>query len=106
MKFKRKCEKCGFDYEYEGYANFIVFCPNCNDYVFAECEYGYGSVVPCRIYYGSEIVGMVTYDKECVGRYRIDSDIFYIHKVLEKTYLEALFEAKDMLAELIKERNE
>lgn len=102
MVFKKKCGKCTFEYEYEGFANLITFCPNCNNYDFLECEYGYGPVVPCRIYHGSKVVGMVTYNEDAEKRYRIDSDKFNLHKVLEHSYLEALYEARDMFAELIK----
>ena len=81
----------------------IAFCPNCNSYDYLECEYGYGPVVPCKIYHGSREIGMVTYDKMDRMKYRIDSDVFNIHKVLENTYLNALYEAKDMVTDLLQE---
>ena len=73
-------------------------------YDFLECEFGYGPVVPCRIYHGSKVVGMVTYNEGHEKRYRIDSDIYILHKVLENSYLEALYEAKDIFFEIINER--
>ena len=97
MNFKRKCKSCDFEYEYEGFANLMTFCPSCNSYDFLECEYGYGPVVPCRIYHGSKEIGMISYDKENRTKYRIDSDALKLHQVLEKTYLEALHEARDIL---------
>lgn len=102
MVFKKQCGKCTFEYEYEGFANLITFCPNCNNYDFLECEYGYGPVVPCRIYHGNKVVGMVTYNEDSEKRYRIDSDIFNLHKVLEHSYLEALYETRDIFSKLIK----
>lgn len=35
--------------------------------------------------------------------YRVDSDVFNIHKELEHSYLEALCEARDMFVELVTE---
>ena len=102
--FSRKCCICGFEYKYEGCSNLISFCPNCNKYDFLECEYGYGPVVPCRIYHGSKVVGMVTYNDDYGTSYRIDSDIFNLHKVLENSYLKALYEAKDIFSEILNDR--
>ena len=73
-------------------------------YDFLECEFGYGPVVPCRICHGSKVVGMVTYNEGHEKRNRIDSDIYNLHKVLENSYLEALYEAKDIFFEIINER--
>ena len=47
---------------------------------------------------------MVTYNEGHEKRYRIDSDIYNLHKVLENSYLEALYEAKDIFFEIINER--
>lgn len=105
MIVKRCCVKCGFEYEYESFANSIVFCPHCNNYTHLECEYGYGTVVPCKIYYGSREIGMVSYNENPKQRYRIDSDVFNLHKALEHSYLEALYEARDLIFELINEKN-
>ena len=101
MVFKKKCGRCEFEYEYEGFVNLITICPNCNSYDFMECEFGYGPVVPCRIYHGNEVIGMVNYSEGSEKRYRVDSDKYNIHKLLDCSYLEALFEAKDILLELI-----
>ena len=60
-------------------------------------DVGCGPVVPCRIYHGSKEIGMISYDKENRTKYRIDSDALKLHQVLEKTYLEALHEARDVL---------
>ena len=103
--FKRQCNKCSFEYKHEGFANLIVFCPKCNTYDYLECEYGYGPVVHCRICHGNKEVAMITYDKENRNKYRIDSDVFNLHKVLENTYLDALYEAKDIISDLLQERN-
>lgn len=103
MILKKRCDKCGFEYEYEGFANLIVFCPCCNEYDYLSCEYGFGPVVPCRIYHGNKVVGLVSYNGDSQRSYRIDSDVFNLHNVLEHSYLEALYEARDMLSELINE---
>ena len=104
MVFKKKCGKCEIEYEYEGFANLIAFCPNCNSYDFLECEYGYGPVVPCRIYYGNEVIGMVNYSEDSEKRYRVDSDKFNVHQLLDSSYLEALHEAREIFDELINSR--
>lgn len=93
-----KCKQCNHDIEYEISGNFIVFCPDCRKYAFLLCEYGFGPVVPCKILLGQEEIAMVTYHDRNNSIYRYDSDKFHIHKVLAKTYLEALLEAKDITA--------
>jgi len=98
---KKQCKKCNFEYEYEGFANLMVFCPCCDEFDYLSCEYGFGPVVPCRIYHGSKEVGMVSYKDSSQRGYRLESDVFDLHKELERSYLEALYEAKDMIAELI-----
>lgn len=103
MVFKKKCTKCLFEYEYETFANIIVFCPNCGNYDFMECEYGYGPVVPCRIYRGNKVMGMVTSDEDPERRYQIHSDVFDIHMPLQSSYLDALYEAKEIFSKLINE---
>lgn len=102
MIYHRKCEHCNYEYEYEGYANLIVFCPKCHSFNYLECEYGYGPVVPCKIYLGNDEVGIITYDHEERSRYRYDSEKFGTHMILEQTYLNALYEAKDITANLLK----
>jgi hypothetical protein len=62
-----------------------------------ECEYGYGPVTPCIILLGDEIIGTIN-----VG----DRNIYYLgyqsQKImLKKTYLEALYEAVDLIENLI-----
>ncbi|MDF2589982.1 MAG: hypothetical protein K0S41_3823 [Anaerocolumna sp.] len=102
MIFHRKCKSCNGEYEYEGYANLIVFCPNCYKFDYLECEYGYGPVVPCRIYLGNEEIAMVTYHNGGETKYQYDSTKFCLHKDLKNDYLEALYEARDITAQLLK----
>jgi len=101
---KHVCQKCNTDVEYELSANFIVFCPHCRSYVFLECEYGYGPVVPCNILLGTkkiaEVVKCDTYDQR---KYALQSEHFGIHIVLQHEYLDALVEAKDIITESLKE---
>ena len=101
---KKQCENCGFEYEFEEFANLIAFCPCCNAYDHLSCDYGFGPIVPCRIYHGSNVVGEVSYNGNSQHRYRIDSDVFNLHTVLKHSYLEALYEAKDMIFKFINER--
>ena len=49
-------------------------------------------------------IRMIIYDQENRIKYRIDSDALNIHQVLEKIYLEALHEAREIFCELMKER--
>ena len=93
-----RCKYCNQDVEYEISANFIVFCPHCKNYMFLLCEYGFGPVVPCRILLGKEEIATVTCDDSADNIYRYDSDKFQIHKNLNKTYYNALLEAKDITA--------
>lgn len=101
MIFHRKCNSCNNEYEYEGCATLIVFCPHCHRFDYLECEYGYGPIAPCRVYLGNEIVGMITYHQGNQSQYRYDSERYNIHRVLERSYLEALYEAKDITADLL-----
>lgn len=93
-----KCKQCNHEFEYEISSNLIVFCPYCKKYAFLLCEYGFGPVVPCKILLGQEEIATVTYHDRNNSIYRYDSDKFHIHKVLAKTYLEALLEAEDITA--------
>lgn len=103
---KRCCKKCGIEYEYELFANLILYCPNCDSYDHLECEYGYGPVVPCKIYHGGKEIAMITYDANGRNKYRVDSDKYNVHKVLEHTYLEALYEARDIITHLLNKKGE
>ena len=96
---KRQCKRCVFEYEFEPFANLITFCPSCNKYDYLSCEYGFGPVVPCRIYHGSKVIGLVSYNDVSERVYRLDSDELNIHKVLNNTYLQALEEAIDIVAD-------
>lgn len=98
---KIHCKNCATEYEVELCANFMTFCPNCNSSNFMECEYGYGPVVPCRIYYGNKMIGMVSNDSNDRMKYRIDMDSFNVHRILNKRYLEALQEARDIVTDLL-----
>ncbi len=95
------CKNCENEYEVELCANFMTFCPKCNSYNFMECEYGYGPVVPCRIYHGDKVIGMVNNDSKDRMKYRVDLDGFNVHKILNKRYLEALQEARDMVTDFL-----
>ncbi len=102
MTQKCVCQKCNTDLEYELSANFIVFCPHCCSYVYLECEYGYGPVVPCNILLGTEIIAEVKYDTYNQNQYILQSEHFDIDIILQHKYLEALVEAKDIVAKSLK----
>lgn len=104
MTQKRVCPKCNADVEYELSANFMVFCPHCRSYVLLECEYGYGPVVPCNILLGAKKVAeVVTCDSYNQSQYVLQSEHFGIHIILKNMYLDALLEAKDIIAKSLKE---
>lgn len=98
---KRTCRHCNAEYEYEGCANFITFCPHCGKCDDMKCEYGYGPVVPCAICFGDERIAMVTRDGSAGGGYRYDSEKFDVHMRLQQTQLQALEEARDVTAKLL-----
>lgn len=102
---KRKCERCGREYEYESHANHIVYCPHCRQYSFLECEYGYGPVVPCFICLGTDVIGTVTYNRRSNSEYRFDSDKYQVHTVLKNRSLKALEEAKDIVTEILSDES-
>ena len=85
------CRECRQAIQYTPCANFIVFCPHCLQYTFLECEYGYGSVVPCYIYMGEKEIGIITQKED----YRYYLQTLYFDEIikLEQSYLEALKEA-------------
>lgn len=98
---RRKCRHCGGEYEYEGCANLIAFCPHCRKYDYMECEYGFVPVAPCTVYLGSGKIAEVTNDDRTELLYRYDSEKFNVHIVLKATYLKALEEARDITSELL-----
>jgi hypothetical protein len=46
---------------------------------------------------------MVTYHNQSETQYRYDSAKYNLYKVLKYNYLEALYEARDITAQLLKE---
>ena len=102
MTHNRVCQKCNFNVEYELSANFMVFCPHCHDYIFLECEFGYGPVVPCFILLGTEKIAKIvtcTYDQ---NQYVLQSDHFGINIMLKHKYLDALVEGKAIVSSLLR----
>ncbi|MBO4998582.1 MAG: hypothetical protein J6D02_11335 [Lachnospira sp.] len=97
------CRFCGEQFEHQRAANFIVFCPNCKKRTYLECEYGFGPIVPCSIFVGVMKVGEITYADTRL-QYRLDSDVFQIHRVLHHGYknLEAYEEAIGIIDDYVK----
>ncbi len=89
-----ECIYCDTKISYQLSANFIVFCPKCKRYVFAECEYGYGPVTPCNILLGDRKIGTVDEGRD---GYYLEYESEKI--MLEKRYLEALQEASEIVKE-------
>lgn len=52
------------------------------------------------------MVGMVSYNDESERLYRLDSETYNIHEVLKHSYLEALYEAKDIVSEFVRREDE
>ena len=92
-----ECKYCGTKISYQLSANFIVFCPKCKRNVLVECEYGYGPVTPCNILLGDEKIGTVNVNDR--NKYYLDYQSEKI--MLDKTYLEALQEATEIVREKI-----
>lgn len=90
-----ECKYCDTKITYQPSANFIVFCPKCKRNVFLECEYGYGPVTPCDILLGYEKIGTVNVNEK--HKYYLDYKSEKI--MLDKTYLEALHEASEIVKE-------
>lgn len=90
-----ECKYCDTKISYQLSANFIVLCPKCKHNVLLECEYGYGPVTPCNILLGNEKIGTVNVNDS--NKYYLDYQSEKI--MLNKTYLEALHEASEVIKE-------
>ena len=44
-----QCQKCYCEFESVVGNNSLYICPKCNDYACCECNYGFGSITPCKI---------------------------------------------------------
>lgn len=64
-----------------------------------ECEYGYGPVTPCNLYYRDKVVGSICTDAE--NNYILNSSLFPEKVYLKSRYLNALYEAVDIVQKLI-----
>lgn len=100
MEHNIECKKCGCKVFYKSLgANFIIFCLDCKEMMYLECEYGYGSVTPCSLYYKNKVVG--TIDTNEKGRYILNSSYIPKGMCLKNSYLNALYEAADVVQKLI-----
>lgn len=88
------CKSCNNKVEYELRANCIIFCPNCFQTVFIECEYGFGPVTPCYIFLGKIEIGKVI---EVNDKYILKSQYFNEDVELKNRYMEALQEATEII---------
>lgn len=93
-----ECPYCGQRYEVEEFANIIKYCPGCLKRNELSCEYGYGAVTPCYIYCGSELIGRVIDSSE----YYLRSEKFMLNLKLKETYLNALYEADEIISQMLK----
>lgn len=94
-----ECPECGQRYESKVSANIILYCPKCLNRNELSCEYGYGSVTPCYIYCGSELIGRITDP----SAYYLCSEKFGLNLKLKKTYLEALYEADEIISHILRD---
>ena len=100
MERNIECKKCGCNIPYKPLgANFIIFCPDCKKMMFLECEYGYGPVTPCNLYYRDKVVGNICRDAK--NNYILNSSLFLVKVYLKSRYLDALYEAIDIVQKLI-----
>ena len=78
------CNNCKAEYVIPISANFIYFCPNCEDLIGFECKYGFASITPCQIDLGKKLIGQLLGG----GRYpyRLESRALHIHTTLTKGY--------------------
>lgn len=97
---KLECRHCGCEVSYIPEANFFVFCPKCKREIYMECEYGYGPVAPCSFLLGQDILGTVTVNENNKYLLNITADNRQIK--LEKTYLNALNEACEIIKNYLK----
>lgn len=97
------CKDCDTEYEIPRSANFMYFCPKCKVYNGAECDYGYGAIVPCKIYLGEELLGAIT---GSAGDYRLDCTGLGISTRLTGKYkdLAVYNEAQEIIIERLKEQ--
>lgn len=95
-----ECKKCVCSISYKPlWANFIIFCPDCKEMMFWECEYGYGPVTPCNLYYRDKVVGDICTDEK--NNYILNSSLLHVKVYLKSRYLDALYEAIDIVQKLI-----
>lgn len=100
METKIDCKYCGYSTQYKPLgANFIIFCPDCKKVMFLECEYGYGPAVPCDYYYRNQIIGKVFKDNK--NNYVLNSSLLSVNQDLKSSYLDALYEAANIIENLI-----
>lgn len=91
-KIDVRCDKCGEEFQCMAYINFSIYCPNCMNTVYGECEYGYGPVTPYHFCIGNEVIGKVESEWN-------QYTLFYQDKTikLNKTYYEAIHEAEKII---------
>lgn len=94
-----KCKYCNCEVSYAAYANFIVFCPKCKREIHFECEYGYGPVTPCVILLGEDYFGKVT--KNNKNEYLLEIMLRRKKIKLMRSYLEALYEAREIVGNML-----
>ena len=95
------CPKCYFEYDSVIGNNSLYICPKCNGYAGSECDYGFGSITPCRIYVGDKSVGRIVRSGK---GYKLMSMRFRLNRRLKTGYkdLEVYKEAAAMVTEKLK----
>ena len=92
------CQNCHCEFDSVIGNNSLYICPRCNEYAGCECNYGFGSITPCKIMVGDKAVGKII--KSGKG-YKIVSLRLRLNRKLEKGYkdLEVYKEAAGIVKE-------
>ena len=93
-----QCQKCYCEFESVVGNNSLYICPKCNDYACCECNYGFGSITPCKILVGDKTVGKIIKSGQV---YKIVSLKLRFNQKLERGYkdLEVYKEAEGIIKE-------
>ena len=94
------CQKCHCEFDSGIRNNSLYICPKCNGYAGCECNYGFGSITPCRIYVGDKTVGKIVRSGK---DYKIVSLKLRLNRRLRSGYkdLEVYKEAAEIIKEII-----
>lgn len=93
-----ECKYCDSKISYIPSANFIVFCPQCKQEIFLECEYGFGPVTPCQILLGEKLLATVKTNNR---KYILEMESDRKQIKLKGKYMNALDEASGIVKKIL-----